>query len=222
MDRNVLFAHVSFTRDLSPTIIAALSSHANEQTVERGQIITLEGDPAVAMYLVYSGRIKVVRHSIEGREHILHVVEAYDHFNTVPMFREARCPATSEALVTSQLLAIPREHIRQVAQQHPELALAMLGEFCNRLHNLVGLVENLAVHTVNGRLARLLLQQAALAEQNPNLAPLTQAEMAAHIGSVREMVGRALKAFDAQGLIRLERGMIEIIDPQGLAAQAEL
>ena len=222
MERRSRIQQVSFARQLSALVLDALAASASEQAIERGSIITLEGEPAAAMYVVIEGRVKVVRHSIEGREQILHIVEAYDHFNTVPIFGGGACPATTEALLPTRLLIWPRDPMRQLTQTHPELAMALLGEFANRLRGMVGLIENLALHTVNGRLARLLLNQAAAtATANPPTV-LTQAEMAAHIGSVREMVGRALKAFEAAGLISIERGAIQIINPAGLAMQAEL
>ncbi len=222
MERPTLIQRVSFARHLSAPVLADLASSASERSIERGAIITLEGEPAAAMYVVLEGRVKVVRHSLEGREQILHIVEPFDHFNTVPIFGGGACPATTEALQPTRLLIWPSDQMRHLAQTHSELALAILGEFANRLRGMVGLIENLALHTVNGRLARLLLQQAALAEQGQAVTVLTQAEMAAHIGSVREMVGRALKAFEAAGLISIERGSIQIIDPAGLAAQADL
>jgi CRP-like cAMP-binding protein len=108
-----------------------------------------------------------------------------------------------------------------VAEQHPALALALLREFTGRVRHLVNLVDELALHTVQGRLAGLLLAQAEAAERGAAGPPLTQAEMAARLGTVREMVGRTLKTFEALGLIRLERGQISILDREGLAAQRE-
>ncbi|HYF65520.1 MAG TPA: Crp/Fnr family transcriptional regulator [Herpetosiphonaceae bacterium] len=221
MDRRTIISQVSFARRLPDPVLAALEGASSERMIERGALITLEGEPAEAMYVVAAGRVKVVRHSLEGREQILHIVEPLDHFNTVPIFGGGACPATTEALLPTRLLAFPRDQMRRLAQDHSELAMALLGEFANRLRGMVGLVENLALHTVNGRLARLLLQQAAAAEQGQPQPMLTQAEMAAHIGSVREMVGRALKAFEAAGLISLDRGVIQILDRERLAAQAD-
>jgi CRP-like cAMP-binding protein len=221
MDRRTIISQVSFARRLPEPVLAALEGNTSEQLVERGALITMEGEPAAAMYVVAEGRVKVVRHSLEGREQILHIVEPLDHFNTVPIFGGGSCPATTEALLPTRLLVFPRDQMRQLTQSHPELAMALLGEFANRLRGMVGLVENLALHTVNGRLARLLLQQAAAMEQGHSPPTLTQAEMASHIGSVREMVGRALKAFEASGLISLERGVIQILDRERLAEQAD-
>ncbi len=209
-------------RSLDEPQFRGLASVAIERKVERGTIITLEGDPAEAMYVVSSGRVKVVRYSAEGREQILHIVEPGDHFNTVPVFDGGPCPATTKALVPTTLLVLPRPAIQDLIRRYPEVAAAFLREFAGRLRMLVGLVEDLALHTVYGRLAKLLLQQAEAAEVGEPAPPMTQAEIAAHLGTVREMVGRTLKSFEGAGLIALDRGAIRILDREGLRNRVEM
>lgn len=221
MDATAIIARVSFARSLESHVIEALAATSHTREIERGTMITMEGEPAEAMYLVIDGRIKVVRHAPNGREQILHVVEPVGHFNTVPMLDGGVCPATTEALLPSVLLVLPRLGLQDCLGRYPTLGQALLAEFASRMRMLVGLVEDLALHTVHGRLARLLLMQAqAAADGNPT-PPLTQTEIASHIGTVREMVGRALKSFEVAGLIRLERGAISIIDAERLAEQAD-
>ena len=111
-------------RSLDQPQLSGLASAAIERKVGRGTIITLEGDPAEAMYVVTSGRVKVVRYSAEGREQIMHVVEPGDHFNTVPIFDGGPCPATTEALVPTTLLVLPRPAIQDLIRRHPEVAAA--------------------------------------------------------------------------------------------------
>jgi CRP-like cAMP-binding protein len=152
---------------------------------------------------------------------VLNVIPAGGHFNTVPIFDGGTCPANAEALTDVSLLALPRDALLGVVEQHPPLALALLREFTGRLRHLVNLVDELALHTVQGRLAGLLLDQAEAAERGVSMAPLTQAEMAARLGTVREMIGRTLKTFEVLGLVRLDRGQITILDRAGLAAQRE-
>ena len=110
MDKRMLVAHVSFARGLAEPILDNLADLAQERRFERGAMITLEGEPADAMYVVADGRVKIVRHSHEGREQILHIAEQFDHFNTVPIFGGGSCPATTEALVPTGLLVLPRDH----------------------------------------------------------------------------------------------------------------
>lgn len=99
---------------------------------------------------------------------------------------------------------------------------ALLREFTGRLRHLVDLVDTLALHTVQGRLAGLLLEQAEAAARGELVAQLTHAEMAARLGTVREMISRSLRSFELLGLIRIDRGAILLLDRAGLALQREL
>jgi CRP-like cAMP-binding protein len=220
-ERKAILRQVSFCADLADAIVADVAAVAAPLQRPAGAFIQFEGDEAEAMYVIGQGHVKIARTAASGREQVLYVLGSGSHFNTVPIFDEGTCPANAQALTDVLLLVLPREAMRRVVERHPPLALALLKEFTGRLRHLVNLVDELALHTVQGRLAGLLLAQAAAAERGEIVPPLTQAEMAAHLGTVREMVGRTLKTFEALGLIRLERGRIAILDRTGLEAQRE-
>ena len=220
-DRAAVLRRVSFCAVLSDEVVASLAAIAGPLQRPAGAFVQFEGDPADAMYVIAQGHVKIARSSASGREQVLNVLGPGSHFNTVPMFDGGRCPANAQALTDVALLALPREHLLRVVERHPPLALALLKEFTGRLRHMVNLVDELALHTVQGRLAGLLLEQAAAADRGEALPPLTQAEMAARLGTVREMIGRALKTFEGLGLIRLDRGTITLVDRAGLAAQHE-
>jgi CRP-like cAMP-binding protein len=220
-EREAILRRVGFCAGLPDAAIAAIAAIAAPLRRPAGAFVQLEGDPAEAMYVIAQGHVKIARTSAAGREQVLNVLGPGSHFNTVPIFDGGACPANAQAIGDVELLALPRDAMRRVAEQHPALALALLREFTGRVRHLVNLVDELALHTVQGRLAGLLLAQAEAAERGAAGPPLTQAEMAARLGTVREMVGRTLKTFEALGLIRLERGQISILDREGLAAQRE-
>jgi len=220
-DRRYLLRRVSFCAGLPEPIVTALVAIAAPLHRPAGSLIQIEGDPADVMYIVARGRVKIARIGANGREQVLNVIPAGGHFNTVPIFDGGPCPANAEAIEDVDLLALPREALLGVVEQHPPLALALLKEFTGRLRHMVNLVDELALHSVQGRLAGLLLAQAAAAERGEVVPPLTQAEMAAQLGTVREMIGRTLKGFETLGLIRLERGQIAILDRAGLETQRE-
>jgi CRP-like cAMP-binding protein len=220
-ERAAIIRRVSFCAGLPEQVIVDLAAIAAPLRRAAGVFIQFEGDPAEAMYVIAQGHVKIARTAASGREQVLYVLGPGGHFNTVPIFDGGTCPANAQALTDLRLLALPRDAMRGVVERHPALALALLQEFTGRLRHLVNLVDELALHTVHGRLAGLLLAQAEAAERGAAEPPLTQAEMAARLGTVREMVGRALKTFEALGLIRVERGQIAILDKAGLAAQRE-
>jgi CRP-like cAMP-binding protein len=220
--RREAFQHVSFCSELPDAAVDALAAIALPVEHTAGATIQLEGDPAEAMYVVVAGRVKIYRLSASGREQVLNVIGQGGHFNTVPMFDGGPCPANVEAMTDLSLLRLARGELLRTVDEHPPLARALLREFTGRLRHLVNLVDTLALHTVQGRLAGLLLDQAAAAERGELAPPLTQAEMAARLGTVREMVSRTLKGFETLGLIRLDRGTIVLLSREGLEAQREL
>jgi len=102
----------------------------------------------------------------------------------------------------------------------------MLREFANRLDHLTNLVEDLSLRTVRGRLARFLLEHApAGPSETTNASGVTlrwtQDEIAAHLGTVRDMVGRTLRSFGDAGLVRMDRQRIVLLDREGLEAEVE-
>jgi CRP-like cAMP-binding protein len=206
---------VSFCAELPDAVIRAFAAIAIPLRRPIGAIIQIEGDPARSMYIVAQGQVKISRIARSGREQVLNIVGPGGHFNTAPMFDGGPCPANAEALTDVSLLALPRDQLQAVVEVYPALALALLREFTGRLRHLVDLVDELSLHTVQGRLAGLLLAQAEAIERGEGT-PLTQADIAARLGTVREMIGRTLKNFEALGLISIERGTIAILDREGL------
>ncbi len=218
-DHTATLRRVSFCRNLPDTTITALAAIVGVMRRSAGTVLQIEGEPAHAMYIVAEGRVKISRISSNGREQVINIIPVGGHFNTVPIFDGGPCPANAQAQTDVTLLVLPRDALLQIAERNPPLAMALLREFTGRLRHLVNLVDDLALHTVQGRLAGLLLAQAEAAERGEAVMALTQAEIAAHLGTVREMVGRTLKSFEALGLIRMDRGMITLLDREGLERQ---
>jgi CRP/FNR family transcriptional regulator len=114
---------------------------------------------------------------------------------------------------------LPREALIALIRRYPDLALVLLGQMAGTLRSLVVLVEDLAFRSVRERLARQLLHEA---ENSPGIAELTHQELAERTGTVREIAGRALRQLAQEGLVRLERGRVFVLDREGLARIVEL
>ncbi|MGB9753522.1 MAG: Crp/Fnr family transcriptional regulator [Roseiflexus castenholzii] len=206
--------------DLPEPDCAALASIAVRVRHTAGEMLFLAGDPSPGLYVLLSGRVRLSRLSPGGREQVIHIVEPGHHFNSAPVFDGGPCPVNAAAQTDIIALLFPGDRLRALILEHPVVALRLLADSCGYLRRLVDLVDDLALTTVQGRLARLLLTQAEAGERGV-VQPLTQSEMAARLGTVREMVGRSLKTFEAMGLIRIERGTIIIIDRAALERESE-
>jgi len=219
--------HISLFADLSGETLARVASVAIRHTYAPGEIIILEGDPCRAAYFVAEGQVRVYRLSPGGREQVLVRLGPGQAFNTVPPFKPHGVNhATAEALTPATLYAITCEDFHRLVMECPELALAILQDFAGRLDHLTNLVEDLSLRTVRGRLARFLLEHASTelsgtAEADAVTQRWTQEEIAAHLGTVRDMVGRTLRAFADAGLVRMERQRIMLLDREGLEAEAQ-
>jgi CRP/FNR family transcriptional regulator len=210
---------ISYFRDLEPRAVERIRSSAFEVKLEKGQMLFIEGEPAQAMYVVLSGQVKIFKLSPDGREQVLRVAGAGDCFNEVPVFDEGPNPANAQALEQTVVWGLRRPDIRRLAEEHPAIALGFLSEFAKKLRFFTRKVEDLSFRSVTARVAKLLLEMAEddgrgglrLARQ------LTQQEMAALVGTAREMIGRAFKALEKEGAIRLERHRVVINSRAALA-----
>ena len=183
-----------------------------------GEIIVMTGEPCRAVYLVAQGQVRIQRLSPEGREYVLYTLGPGQSFNLEAAIDGGYTLATASALTDTELYAIPVDVFRQMLSEHPQVALALLEHLAKRVRRLCYTVENLAFHTVRTRLARCLLSLADGA--SPVAKYLSQAELAVHIGTVRDVVGRTLCSFARQGLVRRERGRVVITDRDGLQREA--
>jgi CRP/FNR family transcriptional regulator len=199
------------------------TERVRKETVELsfspGEILFLEGEPCRGLYLVHSGRIRIFKTSPEGREQVLLIAKRGESFNDVPVFDGGPNPASASALEPSVVYLIPKGVLLSLVADCPP-ALAILKVFSSRLRHLTSVVEDLSFRSVVNRMARLLLELAVVKGGTAPVPRLTQDEMAARVGSVRDVIGRALKALEAAGAIRMEGHRIYVIDPEKLKKMA--
>ena len=217
-----LWAAVPYLEDLRPEIVEALASVATRRRVSAGELIFSEGDPVAGLFLLERGVVKVTRFSKDGREHILHLLHPGDTFNDVAALDGGSNPASAIAHTEVVVWRIRRSDLRRLAERYPELAWALIESLARRARYLIDLVQDLSMRNVRSRLANLLLTQAQAAEQAEVPRLLTQEEMAGRLGTVREVVGRALRGLAADGIIEFNRHRIVILDADRLAQEADV
>jgi len=212
-----LLFRLPFFARLSEDALLEIASGIQERAFSPGQVIILEGEPCQSVYFVAQGLVRTRRTSLEGREQVLAYLGPGEWFNLVPSLDGEPNLASVEAVTSTTLYAIPCQRLLRIMSSHQDVALAVLKRLAAEVRRLSDMVEDLALHTVRTRLARFLLAQA---EGTLPAQGWTQQEIAARIGTVREMVGRTLRAFADEGLIRRQRGRVVIVDRQGLEHEA--
>ena len=223
-DRAALCAQLQLTpyfAGLDAATLHRLADLATWHEYAPGAIIFLEGDANTGLYTVHTGWVKVVKFSLDGREQVLRYFGPGEVFNEIGIFLARPNPATAIALEQSVLWQLERAVLQPLLTTHPELLLHVMANMADRIAYLAGLVADLSLHTVEVRLARLLLDGATdglLVRQSW----LTQAELAARLGTVPDVLSRALRTLADAGLIRVERKLITIVDRTGLAKRASV
>lgn len=183
------------------------------------EIITLEGEPCQAVHFIVAGRVRVSRMALSGREQVLVELGPGQAFNTVPVFEQQPTNrATARALMATTVVVIGAVDFLDCVRTCPEFALALLRDFAARIERLVTLAGDLSLYSVRARLARFLLVGAPGSSLTQRW---TQDEIAAHLGTVRDVVGRTLRAFADEGLVCIERQRIVLLDRERLQSEAE-
>ena len=219
--QSTLWAKVPFLAQVGSEPLSALAAVATRHTFAHGQTIFLEGEPVAGIYLVEDGVVKICRYALDGREHILTLLNPGETFNDVAALDGGPNPACAVAFSDVIVWRIDRSDLKYIVSRYPTLAWALIENLAGRTRHLVRVVQDLAARSVRGRLARLLLEQAAISAEGGAPLPLTQEEMAALLGTVREVVGRTLRNLAADGLIAVERQQIVIVDRAGLELEAQ-
>lgn len=215
-DTATFLKSLPYFASLPPEVVGRLAEQVTSRTYARGELVLLEGDPANAAYFVQSGEVRVYMLSAEGRVQVLSRLGAGQAVSLVPIFDGQPNPASVEAVNLATVLSLPRDVLLALVREQPAVAEAMLADLAARLRRITILAADLSLRTVRSRLARFLLRYADQPGRR-----LTQAEMAAELGTVRDVVGRTLSDLQAEGLISIQRHRIIIRDRARLEAQAE-
>lgn len=208
---------IKVLKDLPSPTLARIAEVAVPAHFSSGQLLFLAGEHCQAIYLLVSGHIAVYRISPEGRRQILSQIHPGEMFNVVPPFLpEPVNPASAEAITDVLVYAIRLENFQRLLSEEHDFALKLLSTFALRLQHMTALVEDLALHSVRERLARFLLDHA----DSGGFSGFTYDEMAERLGTVRDVIGRCLRAMEGEGILRRERGQLILLNRARLEAIA--
>jgi CRP-like cAMP-binding protein len=218
MEKNINFPQTSIFAHLDLHETQALERDAEVRHYPAGNWITQYEDVWPFFFFIKSGRVTAVKESFEGRSLMLTTFNAGEVFWGLAFFiQDAPMPASLRAMQETEILLWPRERLLPLLLRDGRLAWELSCLVIQRVQFASEMVEKLAFHPVAGRLANLLLEQTG--KNNTVTLPrdLTLDEMAARIGSTREVVCRFLYRFSDSGLININRTEFIISDRAGLS-----
>jgi CRP-like cAMP-binding protein len=201
-----------------------LASSAVYRHFSSGQVIYVEGEPAESIYILESGWVKATRMTRDGREQAMMFLRSVDVFGDIAVLSGVPYPGTVTALEDVAVWIIPAHTILDLIQKHPAFAMSVIRHLCERVLHYINLVEDLSLRSVESRLAHTLLRYAELRDGQlivPRRDWTTFDQMAVRLGTVRDVLSRALKTLETENLLRVEKQGITLLDPNGLAERAD-
>ena len=193
-----------------------------ERSYPRGSVILFENDAGDSLFVVRSGRVKVVLIGEDGREVILGVLGVGQHFGELALIDEQPRSAHVIAMEDSNLIILRRDDFRKRVESLPSVAWSLLTELSRRLRRADDKIGGLVLLDVPGRIARLLLDLAEESGTQMIEKSLTHQTIAQMIGASRETVSRAMKEFQEAGWITVERRRISLANREALESRAQV
>ncbi|MHB8910517.1 MAG: Crp/Fnr family transcriptional regulator [Syntrophales bacterium] len=201
---------------LSRAQYEALARIGVRRSWRKGERIFSEGDEGTGFYVVVAGRVKIFKVSTDGKEQILHLFGPGESFGEVSVFTGQGFPADAVAAAQTTLLFFPRVAFSALIQRDPALALNMLAQLSRRLMQFAGLIEDLSLKEVPGRLAKYLLYLSDKDGEGGVELDVSKGQLASLLGTIPETLSRILAKMNRRGLIRSRGAQIRIIDRRAL------
>jgi CRP/FNR family transcriptional regulator len=204
---NIYFDHASQAE------LETLVDCVSLREIQRGETLFFESDPCAGLHILLNGCVKLYRLSPQGRQYIVRLCQEKDTFNEVSVFDGGNNPVNAEAIEASQVWVVEPDCLRRLVRTNPDFAQKVIYNLGQNLRHLVQTASELAFDQVTHRLARLLNSLPAGETDGGSPSRWTQEQLAARLGTVREVVARSLRELERSGAIRTENRRIAIADP---------
>ncbi len=226
MERRDILAALPVFAGLSERDWEKVSDLFSERQYQKDDYIFLEGEAPEALFIVKTGKVKVLRHSTDGKDVVLRVASIGQMLGAVATFDGGGYPGTAQAIEDCTLLLLARNDCLTLVSRYPVFALAVINDMGNRLRSSAEQIRSLAVERVEQRIARILLKLGAsagsdLPEGRVIEMPLTRQDVADMTGTTVETAIRVMSKFRRNDLIRTRRGKVVLVDLEALQEIAE-
>ncbi len=212
---------VPYFAALDKSLLQTVARSAVRKEYDANQVVFVEGEECPGLQVVQSGWLKAVKTSAQGREQVIRTIGPGEYFNELAIFADAKNVATVIALEPSIVWVVRCMTMHHLLDDHPHFARIVAESLAQQSLHLLNLVEDLSLRSVESRLARTLLERSVdgILHRRPWG---TQAEMASALGTVPDVLNRALRSLVEEDLIEVHRQQITILNPQALERKAQL
>ena len=193
--------------------LGLLTSMVTRKTFARGTTIISAGGPTDSLYIIISGRLKVMMSDNEGREVILAILGSNEFFGEMSLVDDSPRSASVVAIESCELLSLAKRDFNKCLEDNFEMAMTVMRGLVKRLREADQKIGSLALMDVYGRVARLLLEMSEdVGGERIVVKKLAKQDIAKMIGASREMVSRVMKDLQIRGYIELRPGGLLLRD----------
>jgi len=212
-------------RLLPPAERRRLLRRCTEHALKTGGVLFAEGEPCRGLYILVEGRVELRQLSPRGREQVLHTEGPGATLGEAPLFDHGGYVASAVAVEPTRALFVPRAAVIALLRRNPAIAVSLLETMARRVRRFADMAGSLTFRPVHERLAHYIATAAGESGRPVTVGlavdlALTQEQLAARLGTVRELVARAFSQLEARGVITRNRARIVIRDATLLAALA--
>jgi CRP-like cAMP-binding protein len=220
IDPDILL-RIPLFQGLNAAAIRELAARSILHSLPAHRVLWHAGEEPRGFIVVIKGIVKVVR-TVHGRQHVVHRETTGGTLGDVALFEGQPYPATAIAVTPVVCLTVTRDGLLAAIRQDPELALSLLARLAARVRHVIGRLDGLAARSVSARLAGYLLERRERSGRDVFTLGGSHSTVAEDLGTVREVLGRNLRALRDRGLIAIDaNGGITVLDETGLRAEAE-
>jgi CRP/FNR family cyclic AMP-dependent transcriptional regulator len=209
----ILLRNVPLFSVLPESQLSVLTSLVSRKSFPRGTTIIAAGDTTESLYVIISGRLKVMMSDDEGREVILAILASNEFFGEMGLLDDSPRSATVVAIEACELLILNKRDFKKCLADNFEMTMTVMRGVVKRLREADRKIGSLALMDVYGRVARLLLEMSDTVDgQKVVTKKLAKQDIAKMIGASREMVSRVMKDLQTSGYIEVRDGSIYLRD----------
>ncbi len=199
-------------RDLDERELSSLAAIASPRTLSAGELLFLQGDPVIGVYVLLKGSVRIYKGSPEGKEYTLHYISPGQMFAEATLFRGDGYPANCVAVEDSQVVLFPKQSLIDLLQKSPSASLKMIAALSAFVRDLNQQVEDLSLREVSGRLAAYLLRLSETASSARFELDISKSDLARKLGTISETLSRNLRKLKDMQVISGDGKVITVID----------
>jgi CRP/FNR family transcriptional regulator len=216
--KQLLLENTEILSSIGKEGIEYLAQLSVERDYDTGSYVFWEDDPPGYLYILVSGRIKILKHSEQGRDVIITFFGRGEMFGEVAILENKPYPASAIATEPSKVLAISRKDFLSFVSKYPGASIGIIGILSSRLREAQNRLRSMASQRVEQRLAGTLL---TLSNKIGGTLPFTRQQLAEMSGTTTETAIRFFVRLKDGGIIKSGRGQIIILDKRKLKLLSE-